>query len=279
MFRIRPLAPGVWLMRHLRLPTKLGMLAAVLLIPLVVICVWLVQRLGDEIQVADNEANGVVAVSRLADLVSTLQIHRSQAHLLLTGHAEMRDAFDKTGVELRQRLASAEAELQQHGAWDVGVEWSGLKSRIEQLSEIQGISASTAFDRHSAVVDDLRRLVYTLGERSQLLFDPEAATYFLMDMVISRTLVWGESVGQVQALGTELLSRSDPHPDEVGQLLTRLDALADHDPRCPVRHGVRREVWTDRSGGRAGREGKRRFRRIGARGLDHTGHRAGQDLF
>ena len=41
--------PGVWLARQSRLPVKLGMLAVVLLIPLIVVIVLLVQRQSSEL--------------------------------------------------------------------------------------------------------------------------------------------------------------------------------------------------------------------------------------
>ena len=63
MFRFSPLAPGIWLMRRLRLPTKLGVLSSVLVVPLLVICVLLVQRLGEDIRLAENEADGVRVIS------------------------------------------------------------------------------------------------------------------------------------------------------------------------------------------------------------------------
>ena len=48
MLSFKPLKPGVTLMRNLRLPTKLGALAVVLIVPLLVITVFLVQRLAAE---------------------------------------------------------------------------------------------------------------------------------------------------------------------------------------------------------------------------------------
>jgi methyl-accepting chemotaxis protein len=74
-------------------------------------------------------------------------------------------------------------------------------------------------------VGDLRRFVYTVGERSSLLFDPEPATYFLMDMVVSRTLGWGEAIGRIRGLGAGQLSLPEPLPDAVGSLRVQLDAL------------------------------------------------------
>ncbi|EWS64792.1 hypothetical protein Y695_01960 [Hydrogenophaga sp. T4] len=65
-------------MRRLRLPTKLGVLSSVLVVPLLVICVLLVQRLGEDIRLAENEADGVRVISLMADVVQSVQTHRGR---------------------------------------------------------------------------------------------------------------------------------------------------------------------------------------------------------
>ena len=109
MFRFSPLAPGIWLMRRLRLPTKLGVLSSVLVVPLLVICVLLVQRLGEDIRLAENEADGVQLISLMADVVQSVQTHRGQTNMLLSGNTAVRGALDKTRGELTRSLAATRA--------------------------------------------------------------------------------------------------------------------------------------------------------------------------
>jgi methyl-accepting chemotaxis protein len=71
----------------------------------------------------------------------------------------------------------------------------------------------------------LNRFVYGLGKESGLLFDPDPATYLLMDMVVSRTIPWTEQLGKLRGQGAGLLSK--PEWDEGGavRIRTQLDAL------------------------------------------------------
>ena len=93
MLSINPLSPGVWLMRRLRLPAKLGLLAAVLLVPLTVLCVLLVQRLGGDIEFAQGETEGTRTLVHLAQVVQAVQTHRGQTQMLLAeiGRASCRE--------------------------------------------------------------------------------------------------------------------------------------------------------------------------------------------
>ena len=58
-----------------------------------------------------------------------------------------------------------------------------------------------------------------VGETSGLLFDPAPATYFLMDVMVSRTLPWVEAVGVLRGSGAGLLARGDASSVEIASAL------------------------------------------------------------
>jgi methyl-accepting chemotaxis protein len=213
-------------MRQLRLPTKLGLLAAVLLVPLTVLCVLLLQRLGGEIRFAQSEAEGSHTLVQLASVMTAVQAHRGQTNMLLSGAPNVRAALDTTRSQLRQALDNTDAAITEFTAMGLSAEWGELKRTIEGLKSTETDTAAQSFARHTALIGELRRFVYTVGERSNLLFDPEPATYFLMDMVVSRTPGWGEAIGRIRGQGAGQLSLPTPSPDEVGSLRVQLDALS-----------------------------------------------------
>jgi len=225
MFRFTPLSPGVWLMRRLRLPTKLGLLATALLLPLLVICVLLVQRLGSDIRFTEDERHGVELVAQLGEVVGAVQTHRGQTNMLLSGSRAVQPALESTRAALRSSLAATQALMAQQAALGLDSEWSQLNGRLERLSATEALAPAQAFEQHTALIADLRRLVYTVGERSGLLFDPEPASYFLMDMVVSRTMGWSESLGRIRGLGAGQLSLPAPQPEAVAGLRMQLDRL------------------------------------------------------
>ena len=71
-----PLAPGVHLMRQLRLPIKLAIMGLALLIPMAVLVVDTFVNTRHDIAVARQELVGARHVALLNDLASGLQAHR-----------------------------------------------------------------------------------------------------------------------------------------------------------------------------------------------------------
>jgi methyl-accepting chemotaxis protein len=225
MSGFKPFRPGMWLMRRLRLPTKLGLLATVLVVPLIIVCLLLVQRLSSDIQRAKSESAGVDRIREIAATVNAVQLHRGQIALQQAGGVPAATGLEAARTELRRALAAVQSGLARHPEFGLAQEWTALQSRAEQLGRPATASAPDAFERHTVLVAELRRLVYTVGERSGLLFDPEPATYFLMDMVVGRTVGWGESIARVRGLGTVQLARPDSEAPALTRLQVHLDTL------------------------------------------------------
>lgn len=94
--------PGVWLARQSRLPVKLGMLAVVLLIPLIVVIVLLVQRQSSELSVSVTEIEGLAIVRPVSGVITLVQKHRGLTNILLSGNASVQAELDKTRTDLIQ---------------------------------------------------------------------------------------------------------------------------------------------------------------------------------
>src|SRR3990167_6135370 len=225
MMMTKPFLPGIWLMRRMRLPAKLALLGSVLLVPLLVICVLLVQRLGAELQAARNEADGVRIVARLADVAAAGQARRGHSQVLLSGGDAARGPLQAAQAQLAQTVTAAGEALARRPDFGLSRDWSEVKSGLEGLATSGASTPGDAFARHTAALDALHRFTYTVGERSGLLFDPEPASYFLMDMAVSRTLAWGDALSQIQGLGAGQLSLAQPEPDGLSGLRLRTEAL------------------------------------------------------
>jgi methyl-accepting chemotaxis protein len=227
MMAFRPFEPGVWLMRRLMLPTKLILMSLVLVIPLVVVCAVLVQRLGDGISFTRNELSGVRITTQLAEVSTLVQQHLGETNMLLSGSSAVRGALNETRAQLAQALAVADATLAERPDFGLGDTWQPLRLALLALPDTEQLGAEASFAWHTGKVEELAQFVYTTGERSQLLFDPEPASFFLMDMVVTRTGPWSESLGRIRGLGAGLLSQSATTPDAaaVGRLRLMLSDL------------------------------------------------------
>jgi methyl-accepting chemotaxis protein len=221
MFSVKPFKPGVGLMRSLRLPTKLGVLAMVLIVPLLLISAFLVQRLNESIRVTQDEVRGAEMVGQLTDIIHAVQKHRGQVNMVLAGNASAKEALQATHGELATAKAVAQKSMLDRPEFELQGEWTALQKRLEQLGSTESLPAEEAFALHSTLVHDLRVLIYTVGERSSLLFDPVPSTYFLMDQAVSHVPLWGERLGQLRGLGAGELAKSERDP----QVLAKLELL------------------------------------------------------
>ena len=212
MMAFRPLKPGVWLMRRLMLPTKLILMSLVLVVPLVVVSVALVTRLGEDIEFTRSELSGTRITTALAEVTTLVQQHRGQTNMLLSGAPAARDALAATRARLIQAVAAVDATVAERPDFELAATWQPLQQALAALPATEQMPAPAAFALHSSHVEALMRMVYTVGERSQLLFDPQPASFFLMDMVVSRTGPWTEALGRIRGLGAGLLSQPAPVP-------------------------------------------------------------------
>lgn len=190
---MKPLYPGVWLMRLLRLPWKLTLLSGIVLLPLVAFTVQLGRGLGADLDFVQAERSGI--------LVAGVVLQAAQA---------------PARAELRPPVAAALEDTR----------YFDLRSRWRTLAERLSANGSLPPPTHS---EELRRFAYAVAEASNLIFDPDPITYLLIDLGVSRLLPWTRqlttlrdeaSSPQVLAVRVAELDRLLDDIGDAGQFLT-----------------------------------------------------------
>ncbi|GAA0754159.1 methyl-accepting chemotaxis protein [Ideonella azotifigens] len=224
----RLLQPGIGLMRRLRMPTKLGLMAAMLLVPMVLVMVNQARQKLAEVELANTEREGVRVVRALSDLVAETQAHRGLSNRVLGGDEGARAALLESHGRLQQGLTEVDAVVSELHAFSLRTEWDALRQPLQTLAQPApaGTNRTALFAEHSASVDALRQLVLLTGERSTLLLDPEAQTFFLMDIVVERTIPWTENLGVMRGEGAALIKRGEATGADRARVLGRAAALA-----------------------------------------------------
>ena len=217
---------GMWLMRRMRFATKLTLLALVILVPMSLVLVQLISVQKQELLVTRAELQGIDLVGDTGELIRQLQTHRGQTNMVLSGNVDAQSGRDRTRETLRQARDILDRKLSSANAEMAPPEWRNLRMRVDGLiSALEGKTAPASFALHTQLIEDLGRFVYGLAKQSSLLFDPDPATYLLMDMVVSRTIPWTEQLGKLRGQGAGLLSKSAM--DELGavRVRTQVDTL------------------------------------------------------
>jgi methyl-accepting chemotaxis protein len=220
------LYPGYWLMRKMRFGVKLGLVTAVVLIPMLYVAVTLSAREQSDIAIAQSELQGVDLVDAASTVIRQLQTHRGQTNMVLSGNAQAQGPRDATRVDIKAARDTLDKLMVGTPGPLSGKAWQGLRDRIDGLAAaLEGKSASDSFAQHTVLIDDMARFIYGLANESQLLFDPDPVTYALMDMSVSRLIPWAEQVAHLRGQGAGLLSQASVDPEGVVRVQTRLEAL------------------------------------------------------
>ncbi|WP_374319302.1 methyl-accepting chemotaxis protein [Aquabacterium sp.] len=218
--------PGVLVMRSLRLRAKLVGLMALLIVPLLVLIVETIARHRADLTVVQNEIQGADIVRALDDVVVLTQKHRGQNNMVLSGNSAAQAGRDETRQKLAEALAQVETVLA-HGP-ELGLK-SDWQARGSELLRITGQQLPNdkkeAFRFHTEQVNALMELIQLAAEKSGLLLDPEASTYFLMDLTVERVPLWSETVGLLRGQGAGVLAAHEMNSAERSALIGRAEAL------------------------------------------------------
>jgi methyl-accepting chemotaxis protein len=219
------LRPGTQLMRRLRMPTKMGLMGLMLLIPLLLLIIYSTQGARAELALARSEIAGTSVVDRLTDVVSLVQKHRGLTSRVLSGDTAAGAERDAARAELRAAVNAADERLAAGLPFELDDVWKPARDVALALADGRHAERrAEAFAEHSAAIERLRQVVLLTGERSGLLLDPEAGSFFLMDMAIERVIPWTETLGQARGMGAGLLARGDANNAERATLVGRADA-------------------------------------------------------
>ena len=177
-------AAGMWVMRRLRFGTKLSLLALLTLAPLLLVLAQLFSRQSADLARTRDEIEGVALLTATRSLVHDVQ-------------SPQRPSLRPAREALEQGLSASRL------AWN-RPEWSGLRAR---LVGIESLAADTAAPERAVLaatlVEDLDRFGLGLAKSSSLLFDPDPATYLLLDLAVSRIPAWHQRLQALQGLSPQ----------------------------------------------------------------------------
>jgi methyl-accepting chemotaxis protein len=252
------------LLRRLHFPTKLGLIGCIVMIPVLVVAFFLVQRQNVDLDFTQTELRGLSLLRPAMRVVALVQQHRSQTQMLLSGDAASKADLDKTRQDLTVAISDTQSALKLANLPSLNPDWSDLVQRLNALpAATQQVAAPASFTLHTDVVRDLRHFVYSVGEFSGLLYEPQASAYLLMDAVVSRTIPMAELLGQLGAAGTGVLASSQASPQAYAVLRVSLANLDAHLKDWQFLLAVLKRNDEANFGGEAALDVASRFARLG----------------
>jgi methyl-accepting chemotaxis protein len=198
-------APVTALTRPMGLSVKLGLIVAVLLLPLSLLLATLVRGEGAAVESTRMELSGIPVAHELLDVMDLLRTYQGQQALVST-FPTARAKLDETRSALLRAVASVDTRVPASGL-DLAPAWSSLRERL--LRDTREDATESGGRPLEQSIRDTQALVGLVTEKSGLLLDPESATYLLMDLAFDRMSVHVDALSELRDIAVQALARSN----------------------------------------------------------------------
>ncbi len=175
------------------------------------------------------EHAGVQPVGTLLSIVRQTQVHRGASTGWLGGNEGLKARRETQAAALDKAMATLQADTDIYPGGRLAErrsavlrDWQALHADVAA----RRIDGPTAFARHTALISTQLQLLGDVADRSGLMLDPEAGTYYLIAAVVDTLPKMSELLGQSRALGALYLTRQAITPAERERLVMTLTQLA-----------------------------------------------------
>ena len=215
---------------NLSLKVKLWGLVGLMVAIIVAFTATFTAQSNEAIAFSDKERVGNNAITYLRPLLSAVAVHRGTQAMVFAGQDEAQAKLleaeahvDETLATLNTQAASLFAQL-------------GLSDSLAQLpGDWQSLlrhngNVVERFDAHSDFINQVRDLIVSVADQSNLTLDPDLDSFYLMDFVVLRSPALNEFAGQSREIGAQAVNRGfvmSREADRLAELNVRFkDAVA-----------------------------------------------------
>ena len=220
--------PGMALMRRLRFPAKMMLMAVVLLVPLAWLTGQALLASHELLKATRLEARGNPLLPLSLDVVTQVQKHRGLVLRRLAGDSGVDNELVKTRADLSAAASALQLALIERPEFDLQGQWQPVRQVLDRLGKGEyPIDATQAFNLHSEQVIALRHLILRAAEDSGLLLDPEGSPFHLMHFSVEPLVSWTESLSQLRSKGADLVHKGDVGAEDRAEIVAQARVLSE----------------------------------------------------
>jgi methyl-accepting chemotaxis protein len=192
------------LMNNLSYPKKMGLIAAVFVIPLLFVSYLLFTELNTGIDATTNQRDGLQYITELRQLYQDVPQHRGMTHAYLNGKASFKSKIMAKREEISADIAAIDTIDKQFGAkFETTALWNEIKQDWSLLRNKAFTStADVVLEEHTILIAKLYSLFEKVSNQSGLALDPKLNTSFIIDTLIYKLPLVTENMGQARAVGS-----------------------------------------------------------------------------
>jgi len=173
------------------------------LIPLSISAFNYVRTALKDIAFAEAERIGIDYLRPAQETLGLLQRHATLSRALIAGDTQVMGRLRETSVSIRAAMDKVDgADQKNAGALGVADSWSKIKQAWGKLTARgQALSDAESVAVHQQLVEDVTRFIQDVGDRSNLILDPDLDSYYLMDLTILRLPHLSGTTGRALSTG------------------------------------------------------------------------------
>lgn len=209
------LQPAISLMNRLTYPKKFMVIAVLFLLVLASPMYELIKSVTEDVQFSSKEQDGMEYLNPTMSLLQKLVQQRQLAWHAAHGDQTARETLEQTLPQVKRSVETIDAADRRFGeGFGSSTQWKQLKGKLETLD------ASATDARYAELISGALALYGPVQFASNLILDPDADSYSLMDTVVLQLPSFVDLLEQSRQLAAGIAHRHDATKDELVQLTT-----------------------------------------------------------
>ena len=203
--------------RNLRFAHKFLVIGLLVALMLIVPTIGFVRADLDKVDTAQGEVGGLVPIQSVLKLTQLTQQDRGLSAAVLSGSEAQVAALQAKEAQVSEGLAQAQAAVNTMGDAKLTASLEAIAEGWKSLSAAVGgrtLDAPASFARHTALVAAELDLIDDIVNTSGISLDPSASSYFLQASVLGQMPQVAESMGQMRARGSTILTHGSATAEE-----------------------------------------------------------------
>lgn len=225
----KALKPAISLMSRLKYPQKMMLISVLFILPLIIISYLYMAELGNKIESTEKEQRGLEYIQTVRQIYQHLPQHRGMTNAYLNGANAFEKKILTKRIEIKADIININNidalygdEFNTHSLWgSIKKDWLILEK------DAFNWPAADIFSRHTRLISKVYSLFEQISNESGLVLDPNINTSFLMDVIIYRTPLVTENLGQSRGMGSGVAARGEitlKQRVRLGMMLANIDS-------------------------------------------------------
>lgn len=197
-------------LKRFGLAGKMASLAAMLLLPTLILFGLFINEKNANIEFAAKEIKGLEYLQPLKQLAEQIAEHRSTVDSYFSANNGANGSVTQIGKQVDSAINTVDktVELSYGAEFNTAEPWSALKQNWVAL-EKQGLQASreTSFAEHGKLLEQINGFMAHISDQSNLTLDPDVDSYYLMSVVSFRLPKLIDHINELRAVSTRIAKR------------------------------------------------------------------------